>query len=225
MIMDLSDEQIRVKEKISEDFYKKNVPILLPQSNWRQYRVRLWNNEWYKIPDRITDSKTLQRWLISLKPRDVYFMTGRFLNPQHVGPKKWKGKPGYKWDYNLFLGGELYFDIDHKNLDEINKIIEDLKKENFKKIVLIKTGNGYHIHVYDFEKHFDYLKGIDNPFEREFKYKRVKTLIAERYSEKYDIDKQITLDTRRILRVPNTMHGNTGKKISVISGEKYLTEK
>ena len=86
----------KMKKVGVRQFYKEHLPSLPIDSKFRQYRVRTWDNNWIKIQDTIRTPKDLQRWLIRLAPRDVYFMTSRFLNPTKVGPRVLrKYKPGY----------------------------------------------------------------------------------------------------------------------------------
>lgn len=208
----------KMKKVGVRQFYKEHLPSLPIDSKFRQYRVRTWDNNWIKIQDTIRTPKDLQRWLIRLAPRDVYFMTSRFLNPTKVGPRVLrKYKPGYNLAYNIFLGSELYFDFDYKNIHELKLFLKELKKDGYNDLKVIETARGFHIWVLDFEQHHSELKGILNPKEREQKHKLLKTKIAKKYSSLgYKFDFQVTIDTRRIIRVPGTLHGLTMELIKEV---------
>ncbi len=199
-----------------KNFYRNNKPILPPDPQWRQFRVKMDKNHWVKIRRKIQTPEDLQERLIELNPKDVYFMTSKFLDPVNVGSKN-LGTAGYKWLYNLFLGSGLYFDMDYKDENVVEDLVSRLKKDGFGSIRVIETGNGYHIWMTeDLKNHFSELKGIKNPKERERAYMSVKKKLVDKYKKDFDFDEPITLDTRRILRVPNTIHSGTGDIVKLI---------
>ena len=209
-------------EKLSREFYKNTKPVLPPFPQTRQFRVRLWDGTWVKIKDRIKTPEQLQQHLIRLGPRDVYFSTARWLNPTVVGPKKLRDA-GYKVADNLFLGSELYFDLDDATLEDVILLKQYLKnKYNFTRFVMIKTGRGYHLWVLDFEDIMNIAKK-SMPREREIHYTVVKShIVKDLLAHNFKFDTPITLDSRRIVRVPNTLHGGTFTTIKIIEGLKWI---
>ena len=151
-------------------------------------------------------------------PRHVYYSTGKWLDSQNLGPRELRpGSPGYQFAYNVFLSQELYFDVDVPgDLDEAKKwtmkLGEALEKEyGFGEIVQVYSGNkGFHLYVYDFELG-DWVKEVSpHPSVRELQTQEVKVKIVNHLMEMGLVfDADITVDTRRIIRLPGTVHGKT----------------
>lgn len=213
--MKLTDKERKEKIELTREFYRNHLVELPSEPQWRQFRCRLWdvvpgkakdpvdNFVWLKIKDTIRTPEQMQKWLVKLAPRDVYFMTSRFLNPQNIGPKK-LSKPGYKWAYNIFLGSELYFDFDEKNLDNVMAVRDYLfNKYGFQQVEVYETSRGYHLHVMDFEDKIESLKYLTKYWKfREEKYQYEKKKIADDLQKQgYKFDRPITIDTRRIIRM------------------------
>jgi DNA primase catalytic subunit len=197
---------------------------LPPGATFRQFRFFLAGEQRngaprvVKVRDRIASIQTLRRWLVTFSPRHVYYSTGRWLDPQNLGPKELgPGSPGYQFAYNVFLSQELYFDIDVPgDLEEAKrwatKLRESLEREySFRDVLLVYSGNkGFHLHVYDFDL-ADWVREISpHPAVRESQTQEVK---AEMVNHLMDLglvfDADVTVDTRRILRLPGTVHGKT----------------
>jgi DNA primase catalytic subunit len=206
-------------------YYSDSKDLWLPPgSSFRQFRFFLpcspgeGAQRVVKIRDRIVNVETLRRWLTKFAPAHVYYSTGRWLDPQNLGPKELgPGSPGYQFAYNVFLSQELYFDIDvPDDLDEAKrwttKLRESLEREyGFRDVLLVYSGNkGFHLHVYDFDL-ADWVREISpHPAVRESQTQEVK---AEMVNHLMDLglvfDADVTVDTRRILRLPGTVHGKT----------------
>ena len=239
--MKLTEAERTEKIELTRKFYREHLVELPPEPQWRQFRCRLWTENkaayfggrkkmardptesfsWVKIHDTIYTPQQMQKWLVKLAPRDVYFMTSRFLNPQNVGPKKLT-KPGFKWAYNIFLGSELYFDFDVKDIVSTLSMREYLmKKYGFQQVEVYETFRGFHIHCIDFEDKVEALKHLDKYWKfREEKYQYEKKKIADDLQKHgYKFDRPITIDTRRIIKLIGSIDGNGFVKTRVKTEE------
>jgi DNA primase catalytic subunit len=222
---------IRKKKRLIRRYYKTVGPEKLwvpPQATRRQFRFMCMSSEdgstfFKKIPDRIKDVRTLRRWLVRLAPFHVYYTTSTWLDPQRLGPKdrtkkgRSKKKGGYSLAHNVFLNQELYFDIDMPGKLEAGKkevlALKDFlhKEYGFKDFRIIYSGGkGFHLHVYDFDwKKFTDLRPED-PRIREGMMTEIKADIVNKVAEAGLIfDADVTMDTRRIIRLPGTVHGKS----------------
>jgi len=222
---------VRKKKRLIRRYYKTVGPEGLwipPESTRRQYRFMCVSSEdgstfFKKIPDRIKDVQTLRRWLVRLAPFHVYYTTSTWLDPQRLGPRNWtkkgraKKKGGYMLAHNVFLNQELYFDIDmpgklEQGKKEVLGLKDFLRKEyGFKDFRIIYSGGkGFHLHVYDFDwKKYTDLRPED-PRIREGLMTEIKGDIVTKVMEAgFIFDADVTLDTRRIIRLPGTVHGKT----------------
>jgi hypothetical protein len=111
-------------------------------------------------------------------------------------------------------------DKDYASTDEaINNLVLaklGLKQLGFKKFMTIRTGKGYQLFVFDFNEWAK--KGLKAvmPRDREYAYLNKMRLLTSKLKDmkiKWDYD--VSCDTRRICRVPNTYHNN-GNLIRVI---------
>ncbi len=80
---------------------------------------------------------------------------------------------------------------------------------------------GFHLYVNDFDV-AHHVKCVDLRY-REAQEKRVRSRIAfTALRDGFPIDVMITSDTRRIIRIPNSLHGRTGLKTILLPDEKAL---
>jgi DNA primase catalytic subunit len=204
-------------------YYAESTNLWLPpRSSFRQFRFFLkaenGNVRVVKIKDRITSITTLRRWLVRFAPLHAYYTTATWLDPQNLGPKDLReNSPGFQFSYNVFLSQELYFDVDVAgSLEEAKKwtlkLKECLEEEySFRSILCVYSGNkGFHLHVYD----FDLSKWIPRvsplPTMRELQTQEAKVRIVNDLMERGLVfDADVTIDTRRIIRLPGTINGKT----------------
>ncbi len=201
--------------------YYASAPLWLPpRPTFRQFRVAVERPGgrllFLKVEDRVKDEETLRAWLLRLAPAHVYFTTSRWLDPQRLGPRDLKGRrAGYPIAHNILLGQELYFDIDAPgDLDGAKEdaaaLLAFLHREGLRDLRLVYSGNkGFHVHAYDFEARF--LPRLpEDPREREAAAQSARAGLVTRIVEAgIGIDVEITMDPRRILRLPGTVHGKT----------------
>lgn len=200
------DEKKRVRK-----FYTNNLAIIPPFSHWRQFKFRLWSGEFIVIKDTIKTAKDLQKHLVRHAPSDVYFSTSTFLDPQNVGPKKYNNlRSGYNWANNIFLGSGFYVDVDSENFEGVKNISKYLKNSFGFAPIIIKTGRGFQVHVYDdLSDYFPDLQGIADPKLRENAYHAIKVYITKKLKKLgIKFDEPISIDTRRVCRLAGSLHRN-----------------
>ena len=201
-------------------FYERAPLWLPPRSTFRQFRLALDRPggppRFWKIDDRIRDPETLRAWLLRLAPAHVYFTTSRWLDPQRLGPRdRRRRRAGYPIAHNILLGQELYFDIDAPgDLDSAKRdaraLLRLLGDEGLRDLALVYSGSkGFHVHAYDFEPLF--LPRLpEDPRKREAAAQGARAdLVTRIVNSGIGIDVDVTMDPRRILRLPGTVHGKT----------------
>jgi len=187
-------------------------------SNWHHYRVETFDGKWRKLWDkRIRSASILRKNLLKptiFPPRNVYYSVLKWLDPKSLGSKKVG---------NYCLGGPLIFDVDvkttgiygdetiEKGVTAIFSLEEFLNKRyGFDNFACAFSGKrGFHLYVRDFDpRNFGNEYGQQST---ELIEKNLRTKIAKEVIDKeFTIDAQVTTDTRRIVRLPNTLHGGSG---------------
>ena len=201
-------------------YYRTADLWLPPNPTFRQFRMAVARADgrvvFRKIEDRVKDVETLRRWLLRFVPEHAYFTTSRWLDPQRLGPRELRRrKAGYPIAHNVFLGQELYFDLDvPDDLDAAKghalHLWDFLRAEGLRDLRLVYSGNkGFHVHAYDFEAKF--LPHLpEDPRHREAATQAARAdLVTRIVRSGIGIDVDVTMDPRRILRLPGTVHGTT----------------
>ncbi len=165
-------------------------------------------------------TKTLRKKLLQYLPEDVYY--DRNL---HKGNKvcKFCFKTKNFFKCKNFLGQELVFDIDANNLDCncrdvcnkcIIKSIENAfklkEKLDFKKIIIVYSGRGCHVHVFDKKA---YTFGIKERKE-----------LAKRF-ENYGLDKWVTEGRIRLIRLPYSLNAVVSRIVLPIQNKNSFNMK
>ncbi|MFW9924011.1 MAG: hypothetical protein ACFFDW_12065 [Candidatus Thorarchaeota archaeon] len=227
-------KKILKKRNVLRDYYQKTDLWIPPYASQRQFRFFVYGlnkrTRVLKIQDRIYSTEILRKLLVKYTPIDVYYSTSCWLDPQNLGPRsfKKKGKPGYEVASNCYLYSELYFDIDAPgNFDlakkEVIRLYDFLKNEyHFSDIKIIYSGGkGFHVYVHDFKLE-DFVEQIycDSKL-REGQAQDVKLEFVKRILHEQDIliDAPITLDTRRIIRLPMSIHSKTLNRCQFVAYE------
>ncbi|OGS49973.1 MAG: hypothetical protein A3K65_07380 [Euryarchaeota archaeon RBG_16_68_12] len=201
-------------------YYARADLWLPPRPTFRQFRFALEGPDgklrFRKVEDRVKDVETLRRWLVRLAPAHAYFTTSRWLDPQGLGPRDLrKRRAGYPIAHNVLLGQELYFDIDAPGdlaaaKAHARALLAFLRAEELRDLALVYSGNkGFHVHAYDFEPRF--LPRLpEDPRKREAAAQAARAdLVTRIVKAGIGIDVDVTMDPRRILRLPGTVHGKT----------------
>lgn len=172
-----------------------------------------------KVDDRIRSGEALLAHLQRAAPHHAYFTTSTWLDPQRLGPRDFRKakKGGYQVAHNVFLDQGLFFDIDVKgDLSSAARHLIGLKdllasEWGFEKFRAVYSGSkGFHLYVEDFSIR-DFVPAVEaDPRKREDQHPVVKARFTEAALEAgIPVDVAVTLDPRRILRVPGTVHGKT----------------
>ncbi|MCC7571549.1 hypothetical protein KO465_09575 [Candidatus Micrarchaeota archaeon] len=184
---------------------------------FRHIRYIKSNGNFAKVPKKFYNYRDLIQYLEKKRYKDAYYSISKWLNPQNISAKSKERE--YR---TIFLGMDLFFDIDfseyefNKNIElaknETLKILEYGKKEKWNlKYIAFSGSKGFHIAYGDLIKNYP-----AHPQKREEYAKKFYTNIVEKVSEKINIDKAITKDTRRIVRIPGTYNSKTGYMCTII---------
>jgi hypothetical protein len=213
------------------------MPYLLPNSQLRQYKLRRIEGKgerWLVIRKKIRTPEHLSSYIDSFKPTDVYQTISYWLNPQKLSTKR-IALPKYTGNKemlkeakinaflsNMFIGSDYIMDFDDKDyangnieaLDNVKLAKLALNELGMKDFMLMRTGRGYQLLVFDFN---DWAKkGLKAvmPKDREHIYlQRMKKLTEILRANGIKWDYGVSCDTRRICRVPNTIYNGDANKI------------
>jgi DNA primase catalytic subunit len=204
-----------------KEYYKKkefSELLSITDLKWRHFRFMLKNGRFLKINRQIKNGNDLKRLILRHMPLDVYYSTSCYLDPTSVTARTEKNKYS-----TIIIYNDIVFDIDfspvsiynlNKARKEALKVIEFMKEFKLKYIAF-SGSKGFHL-VYE-----DNIKeSIPDPLKREKStIERRKQLVAEMKLKGIHIDSAITVDTRRIFRVPGTVNSKTGMVCSLITKE------
>ena len=159
----------------------------------------------------------LRAFLIEYAPEHVYFSSAKYTYPELDMQTKRK----------YWMGSDLIFDIDYdklkiQTLEEAKtqslKLIKILQKDfGFEKLLYVFSGNrGYHVHVQD-----ACIQKCGNAERREIADYFCETLPwkdkGEEMNDKYvGIDAPVTCDISRLIRLPGSIHGGSGRVCEII---------
>lgn len=199
------------------EFYADHPPELdsITDLGRRHFRLLMPNGRFLKIKDRIGSAQDLQRWLVRLQPLDVYYSTSTYLNPTTVASRPRKTSD-YWGPGNIVLSHDVAFDIDRRPLSLLN--LERARKDSLRlqelvtglgyplKYVAFSGSKGFHLVFEDPEKAIE----PDHRLREKEIIERRKGLIALVAGEGIEVDQAVTIDTRRIIRLPGTVNSKTG---------------
>jgi DNA primase catalytic subunit len=155
----------------------------------------------------------------------MYVSTSAWLNPVDLPKIKDTKSP-----HPILLDHLIVFDIDippfsRTNMEKARKASVELldwveNKHDFERVHLVFSGSkGFHLIFREKDRS---LFGIEDPRKREHAVRDArKSLLDEVITAGHPVDKGITADTRRIIRLPGSIHGSTGWKCTIID-EKLL---
>lgn len=189
-------------KKVKSWFKKNKIP--LPQicaiDAGTESKILLnkkWSNAMFYFP-----FSELKEQIKRYVPEDIYYDRNIYKGPRQTLKKL---------SLNKWLKQELAFDLDIDNIrkkgsfeSRLNKIYKKsselknkLKKEGFKKICLVYSGRGFHVHVFDKKA---YLLSVK---ERE--------KLNEKFSD-FPIDPWVSKGYIRLIRLPYSLHGLISRK-------------
>ena len=191
------------KEAIAE-YYKTANLILKPDTQWKLYKLQLYDGKWIKIKNQIIEPEQLRKILVTKTPLNVFSSTSSWLNPLNVE------NPSYKGSANrVLLGNLIFIDIDEHNSVVFNSIFDYFRNNPRYKFWKAKdSGNGYGIYYEDAKK-----IPIKNPRKRLkwIKLERIKLVMDMVNKGITAFDWRMVIDPFRISRVIGTL--NEGEKV------------
>jgi len=202
-------------------YYKSNLIDLKPLTDvrFRHFRLRLLDGSFYKIRHKIHNSEDLRDCLTLNTPLDVYYSTATWLNPHLIASRL--DKDILK---NIYISCDLSFDIDvsdkiktlHEAKEQAIAVNDLLDSKGFRIRYRAFSGSkGFHIVCDDpWRSEESELE----PLKRELKaIAERKKLVQEAREEQILFDEKVTVDTRRIIRLPGTINSKTGLVCTLIT--------
>ncbi len=217
----INDEPLLTPEIIRAYYESATVDLsVLSKVNFRHFRFRLADGFFYKIPRKIRVWKDLKKQLLDELPLDVYYSSACWLNPHKLG-----GRTEQKILENIMISCDLVFDIDVngetiKNLEQARKQTISLKNFLVSKNITVRYlafsgSKGFHVVCND---PWNEQMGFEDPIEREKSaIEKRKQIVKEAKAQGLVFDEKVTIDTRRIIRLPGTINSKTGLICTVLS--------
>ena len=192
------------------------------------FRWRCSDGSWRKSKRRISSQNSFRKAIAKDNPSDIYFSTASWLEPIDLPNLNDETRP-----YPILLNHLIVFDIDFAplsldNLEQarlttlnLHKWIE--KNYDYELMAISFSGSkGFHLFYNDPDRN---LFSIENAKERELAVKDNRNkLLEEVLLAGFKVDPRITADTRRIIRLPGSIHGKTGLLCHRISLETLETQ-
>jgi hypothetical protein len=191
---------------------------VVPAVKFRHFRFRLADGSFYKVRRKIHDSKDLHEHLARKSPLDVYYSTACWLNPHLLGSRVEKDILK-----NVMISCDLVFDIDLGG--EIKKLEDARQQTNALHRFLESKGINMRYSAFSGSKGFHIVCDDpwkdeiteENPVKREMKaIERRKRIVREAKAEGIVFDAKVTVDPRRIIRLPGTINSKTGFVCTVL---------
>ena len=210
--------------EVLHEHYSQSQPLdltWLGKSSRHQFRWRCTRNRWHTSGRQIRNGEALAKVTKHNTPRDMYVSTSAWLNPVKLPKIKDKKTPA-----PVMIDHLIVFDIDippfsRRNMERARKAAVDLldwveQHHDFERVHFVFSGSkGFHLIFRDNDRS---LFGIPDPRQREQAVRKARqNLLKETLAAGHPVDKGITADTRRIIRLPGSLHGSTGWFCSIIS--------
>ena len=178
------------------------------------FRWRCSNGSWRKSKRRVSSVDSFRKAIAKDNPSDIYFSTSSWLEPIDLPNLNDETKP-----HPILLNHLIVFDIDFaplslENLEQARLTTLNLhnwieEKYDYELLSISFSGSkGFHLFYNDLDRT---LFSIENAKERENAVKEARNkLLQEVILAGFKVDPRITADTRRIIRLPGSIHGKTG---------------
>lgn len=187
------------------------------------YRWRKASGGWVTARQRVGRGEQLARLFAASPPSDAFVGTSSWLDPLDLPPIRDRRRPA-----PILLDHLVVFDIDEspytmRSLDRARLATVRLaawaeRETSLDFVHAVYSGaKGFHLVYRDPDRRaFE----IENPREREqaVRERRADILDAVRAAG-HPVDRTVTADTRRIIRLPGSLHGSTGWVTTVIPRE------
>tara|TARA_Y100000766_G_scaffold240369_1_gene217772 strand:- start:386 stop:1672 length:1287 start_codon:yes stop_codon:yes gene_type:complete len=186
----------------------------LEKPSQHEFRWRCIDGSWRKSKRRVSSIETFRKSINRDNPTDIYFSTSSWLDPVNLPRLSDETRP-----HPILLNHLIVFDIDFTPLSLENlelARITTLKLHNwieknydYELLSISFSGSkGFHLFYNDLDRT---LFSIENAKDRENAVKAERNkLLQEVLLAGFKVDPRITADTRRIIRLPGSIHGKTG---------------
>ena len=186
----------------------------LEKPSQHEFRWRCIDGSWRKSKRRVSSIETFRKSINQDNPTDIYFSTSSWLDPVNLPRLSDETRP-----HPILLNHLIVFDIDFtplslENLEQAR--ITTLKLHNWIEknceydllSISFSGSKGFHLFYNDLDRT---LFSIENAKDRENAVKAERNkLLQEVLLAGFKVDPRITADTRRIIRLPGSIHGKTG---------------
>ena len=191
------------------------------------FRWRCSDGSWRKSKRRVSSQDSFRKAIAKDNPSDIYFSTSSWLEPIDLPNLNDETKP-----YPILLNHLIVFDIDFAplsldNLEQARLTTLNLhkwiqKNYDYELMSISFSGSkGFHLFYNDPDRN---LFSIENARDRELAVKENRNkLLQEVLLAGFKVDPRITADTRRIIRLPGSIHGKTGLLCHRINFERLET--
>jgi len=212
-----------------KQFTAKNSPDFqwLEKPGRHQFRWRTLKGKWITAKRRIKNHDSFVKAMKKDAALDTYVSTSQWLDPIDLPRLNEHEKPA-----PILLDHLVVFDIDMEpfsisNLENARSAAVELISwiaENELDLsyshATFSGSKGFHIFYRDEDRE---KFSIQNPREREQEVRTQRKALLERVIQaNHPVDPLVTADTRRIIRLPGTIHGRTGWICSIVEKEQLV---
>lgn len=183
--------------------------------NFHHFRFEYFSKKtrFRRVRDVITDKDHLKKTITRQIPKNVFFSPIKWLDPVNVRRRSDKNISDY------MLSSPLYFDIDRKLLHpqtwraairNTKNLLEYMESKSGKKPdwIVFSGSEGFHIYYWNWD---DIPTRYSLPEKRvQFFIRSRRRLLQQLHKKGITVDDGVTSDPWRVLRVPGTLHGDTG---------------
>ena len=211
-------------QALKDHYQRHTIDLLwLNKPSQHVFRWRTKENRWLTAKRRVRDQASFLKAIGNTAPRDVYVSTASWLDP--IDLPRLRDNPEH---YPVLLDHFVVFDIDVspfsiENLEKAQSIARGLMEwleehENLiHRSVSFSGSKGFHLIYDDPDREAFALPDLK---EREMVVKAQRKALLDRVVEAgFEVDTKVTADTRRILRLPGSLHGSTGFACTRITPE------
>ena len=187
-----------------------------------QFRWRTIKGPWVTSRRRISSGQSLVRDFNGSMPRDVFVSTSSWLDPVNLPRLKDGKKPP-----PILLDHKVVFDIDMRpfcirRLEEARvaamRLREWISEATDLDIqhISFSGGKGFHLIARDPDR--SAFSEPDPSKREEMVREQRRKLLDKALDAGHPVDPVVTPDTRRIIRLPGTLHGSTGFACTILEG-------
>lgn len=201
------------------EYYRSLQPnkLFLPE-NIHLTHFRIWAPNPIKISHILRTKKDVRDMLAHYAPLHAFYVTSYFLEPNKLGPRSETNNARFLYS------DEFIIDIDSKTGyldDDVKQDTIDLvafMRDYFSakpRAIVFSGMKGFHLH-YPFPL-LGALKTMGEGNTMALKERIAKTIIN---LTGIQIDEPVSKDTRRLIRIPGTIHGRSGNLVEKISEDR-----